>query len=167
MAQKEMEQKVEERKSLAVVRVRGTVSAQREARETLQFLHLEHTNHAVIIDNRPAYKGMLQRVQSYVTWGEVDKETVAMMLQKRARLAGDKKLTEEYLQAIGYKSFDELADAIVSGKAEHGKLPEMQPQFRMHPPSKGFKGKIKKSFRSGGEAGNRGEAINKLVQRMI
>jgi large subunit ribosomal protein L30 len=162
-----MAQKTEQCKSLVVVKVRGTVSAQREARETLQFLHLEHTNHAVLIDSRAAYLGMLQRVQSYVTWGEVSKETVSLMLQKRGLIAGDKKLTEEYLQKIGYKSFDDLAEAIVNCTVEFHKLPDMQPRFRLHPPSKGYKGKVKKSFRSGGEAGNRGDAINKLVQRMM
>ncbi len=59
-----MAQKTEEYKPLVVVRVRGTVSAQREARETLDLLHLNHTNHAVIIDSRPSYKGMLQRINS-------------------------------------------------------------------------------------------------------
>ena len=72
-----MAQKTEECKCLAVVRIRGLVSAQKEARETLQFLHLLHTNHAVLIDSRPAYKGMLQRVNSYITYGEPTKETVA------------------------------------------------------------------------------------------
>ena len=115
-----MAQKTEEFKCLVVVKIRGLVSAQREARETLMFLHLTHTNHAVIIDSRPAYKGMLQRVNSYVTWGEPTKETVAMMLQKRARLAGDKKLTEEYLQKAGYKSIDELAEAIRDCKVNSG-----------------------------------------------
>lgn len=90
-----MAQKTEEINCLIAVKVRGTISAQREARETLQFLHLLHTNHAVIIDSRASYKGMLKRVQSYVTWGEASKETVSMMLQKRGRLAGDKKLTDE------------------------------------------------------------------------
>ena len=98
-----MAQKTEECKPLVVVRIRGTVSAQREARETLDLLHLTHTNHAVIIDSRPAYKGMLQRINSYITYGEPTKETVAMMIQKRALLSGDKKLTEEYLTKIGYK----------------------------------------------------------------
>jgi large subunit ribosomal protein L30 len=162
-----MSQKVEERKTLIAVKIRGTISAQREARETLQFLHLEHTNHAVLLDNRPAYKGMLQRVQAYVTWGEADKSTVKFMVEKRGRLAGDKKLTEEYLHKIGYQNFDELTDAIVSGKVEFAKLQDTVPVFKLHPPSKGYKGKTKKSFRSGGEAGNRGEAINALVQRMV
>lgn len=162
-----MSQKIEECKPLVVVRVRGTVSAQREARETLDLLHLGHTNHAVIIDSRPAYKGMLQRVNNYVTWGEPTKETVAAMLQKRGRLAGEKKLTDEYLQKAGYKSIDELADAILTCKAQYGKLPDVEPRFKLHPPSKGYKGKTKKGFKAGGEAGYRGEAINELVKRMV
>lgn len=162
-----MSQKTEQNKPIAVVRVRGTVSAQKEARETLTLLHLDHTNHAILIDDRPSYKGMLQRVNSYVTWGEVTKETITAMLEKRARLTGNKKLTPEYLEKLGLKSIDELAEAIFTGKAEHGKLPFMTPLFKLHPPTKGYKGKTKKSFKSGGEAGYRGEAINDLVKRMI
>ena len=162
-----MAQKTEECKCLVVVRIRGVVSAQRETRETLQFLHLLHTNHAVLIDSRPAYKGMLQRINSYITYGEPTKETVAIMLQKRARLAGDKKLTDEYIQKIGYKSIDDLAEAIVSCKVQFQKLPGIEPRFKLHPPSKGYKGKTKKGFKAGGEAGYRGEAINELVKRMV
>ncbi|MCL1966028.1 MAG: 50S ribosomal protein L30 [Candidatus Bathyarchaeota archaeon] len=152
---------------IAVVRIRGTVSAQREARDTLSLLRLDHTNHAILIDDRPAYKGMLQKVNSYVTWGEVTKETIMAMLEKRARLAGNKKVTTEYLEQHGFKTFEALAEAIMTGKAEHGKLPFMTPLFKLHPPSKGFKGNVKKSFKVGGEAGYRGEAINDLVKRMI
>jgi large subunit ribosomal protein L30 len=152
---------------IVVVRIRGTISAQREARETLALLRLDHTNHAILIDDRPSYKGMLQKISSYVTWGEVTKETVVAMLEKRARLAGNKKLTTEYLEKLCFKTFEELADAIITGKAEHSKLPFMTPLFKLHPPSKGFKGNVKKSFKAGGEAGYRGEAINDLVKRMI
>ena len=162
-----MAQKTEECKCLVVVRIRGVVSAQKETRETLQFLHLLHTNHAVLIDSRPAYKGMLQRVNSYITYGEPSKETVAIMLQKRAKLAGDKKLTDEYIQKAGYKSIDDLAEAIVNCKVQFQKLPDVQPLFKLHPPSKGYKGKTKRGFKAGVEAGYRGEAINELVKRMI
>jgi large subunit ribosomal protein L30 len=162
-----MAQKTEACKPLVVVKIRGTVSAQRETRETLQFLHLLHTNHAVLIDSRPSYKGMLQRINSYITYGEPSKETVALMLKKRGRLTGDKKITDEYIQKAGYKSIDDLADAIVTCKTEFLKLPDVQPLFKLHPPSKGYKGKTKKGFKAGGEAGYRGEAINDLVQRMV
>jgi large subunit ribosomal protein L30 len=159
--------KTEPCKCLVVVKIRGTVRAQRETRETLDLLRLAHTNHAILIDSRPAYKGMLQRVNSYVTYGEPTKETVAMLLQKRARLAGDKKLTDEYLQKAGYKNIDELAQAIVDCKAQWSKLPDVEPRFKLRPPSKGYKGRTKRGYRAGGEAGYRGEAINELVKRMV
>jgi large subunit ribosomal protein L30 len=162
-----MAQKTEQRKCIVAVKVRGAISAQREAKETLRMLHLTHTNHAVLIDNRPEFKGMLMRVQSYVTWGEVSKETVALMLQKRGRIAGDKKLSDEYAQSVGYKSLNELAEAVAACKVEHQKLPNVRPLFRLHPPSKGFKGKTRRNFRAGGEAGYRGAAINDLIKRMV
>jgi large subunit ribosomal protein L30 len=110
---------------------------------------------------------MLYRVQNYVTWGEVSKETVALLLKKRGRLAGGKKLTDESVEKLGFKSIDALADAIANCKAEFQKLPNMQPVFKLSPPSKGFKGKTKKSFSTGGEAGYRGEEINELIKRMV
>jgi large subunit ribosomal protein L30 len=159
-------EKADERKCLAVVKIRGTISAQREARETLDMLRLDRSNHAVLVDNRPSYMGMLYRVQNYVTWGEISKETVAILLKERGKFAGGKKLTAESAEKLGYKSIDELAEAIASCKAEYQKLPNIQPIFKLHPPSKGFKGKTKKSFSAGGEAGYRGEKINELVKRM-
>jgi large subunit ribosomal protein L30 len=159
-------EKADERKCFAVVKVRGSISAKREARETLDMLNLDKTNNAVLIDNRPSYMGMLYRVQNYVTWGEVSKETVAMLLEERGRLAGGKNLTAESVEKLGYKSMGALAEAIASCKAEYQKLPGIQPVFKLHPPSKGFKGKTKKSYSSGGEAGYRGEKINELIKRM-
>jgi len=158
--------KIEECKCLAVVKVRGTISAQREARETLDMLRLGKSNHAVLVRNNPSMKGMLKRVQSYVTWGEISKETLAELLTKRGRLAGDKELTEEYAKKVGCKSISALAEAIANCKVDYAKLPEIQPVFKLHPPRKGFKGTTKKNFRAGGEAGYRGEAINDLVKRM-
>ena len=162
-----MTEKAAERKCIAVVKVRGTIRAQREIRETLEMLHLTRSNHAVLVDDRPSFVGMLKTARNYVTWGEVSKEAVAILLKQRGKLTGNKKLTDEYAQKIGYKSLDELADAIASCKVEHWKLPSVQPVFRLHPPKKGFKGKTKKSFSAGGEAGYRGEAINDLIKRMV
>ncbi len=160
------EQQTEACKCMVVVKVRGQVSAMREARETLALLHLEHTNHAVIIDSRPAFLGMLQRAQSYVTWGEASKETVLMMLKQRGK-SGSTKLSDEYAQKVGYQTLDELADAIYNCKVAYWKLEGITPVFKLRPPKKGYKGKTKKSFKAGGEAGYRGEAINELVKRMV
>jgi large subunit ribosomal protein L30 len=156
-----------ERKCIAVVRVRGVIRGSREVRETLQMLHLTRNNYAVLIDDRPSFLGMLKAAQNFTTWGEISKETVRNIIMRKGRLAGNKKLTDEYLQKIGYKSVEELAEAVFICHVEYWKLQTIQPVFRLHPPTKGFKGKIKKGFTMGGELGYRGEKINDLLNRMI
>jgi large subunit ribosomal protein L30 len=157
----------EQRKCVAVVRVRGIISAPRHVRETLQMLHLTRNNYAILIDNRPSFLGMMNTAQSFITWGEASKETVNVLIKERGRLAGNKKLTDEYAQKIGYKSLDELAEAVFNCQVEYWNLPGVQAVFKLHPPTKGFKGKIKKGYQNRGELGYRGEKINELIKRMI
>jgi large subunit ribosomal protein L30 len=160
-------EEAKERKCILAVRIRGTISASLQIRETLKMLNLTRNNYAVLIDNRPSFLGMVKTAQGFITWGEPSKEIVTMLLGKRGRLAGNKKLTDEYLQKKGYKSLEELAEAIFNCSLEYWKLPNVQPVFKLHPPTKGFKGKIKKSYGMGGELGYRGEKINELVKRML
>jgi len=42
----------------------------------------------------------------------------------------------------------------------------VKPVFRLHPPKGGFKGTIRRPYKSGGELGYRGAAINDLILRM-
>ncbi|MDI6846559.1 MAG: 50S ribosomal protein L30 [Candidatus Bathyarchaeia archaeon] len=162
-----MSKEAKKRKCIIAIRIRGTIRAPRQARETLQMLHLIRNNYAVLIDNRPSFLGMLKTAQNFVTWGEASKEIVNMLIKERGRLVGNKKLTDEYAQKIGYKSLEDLAGAIFDCRVEYRKLPNMQPVFRLHPPTKGFKGKIKKGYGMGGELGYREEKINELIRRMI
>ena len=162
-----MAKKIDSRKCLVAIKVRGTISAKREARETLDMLKMKKTHNAVIIDDRPSFIGMLYRVQNYVTWGEVTKEMLSEMIKKRGRLDGNKRFTDEYAKELGYKSVEDLATAVVNCKVEYWKLNNVRSVFKLHPPKKGFKGKIKKSFATGGEAGYRSEKINDLIKRMI
>lgn len=156
-----------EAKCLIVVRIRGVIDASREVKNTLKMLNLKRTNHAVIVRNTPAYLGMLRKVQNYITWGEPTEETIISLIKKWGRLVGDKKITDEYAKKVGFNSVEELAKAVFEGKIDYNKLPDIKPFFRLHPPTKGFKGKIKKSYGMSGEAGYRGGAINELVERMI
>ncbi|MGB9740365.1 MAG: 50S ribosomal protein L30 [Candidatus Bathyarchaeia archaeon] len=162
-----MTEKTEERRCIIAVRVRGTISAPLEVRETLKMLHLTRNNYAVLIDNRPSYLGMLKTAQNFITWGEASKEAVTTLIIERGKLLGDEKLTDEYAQKLGYKSLEELAEAVLNCKIEYWKLPKIQPVFKLHPPTKGFRGKIKKSYSAGGELGYRGEKINELIKRMV
>ena len=157
----------EKRKCLVVVRVRGVSDISQEIKDTLNMLRLTRNCHATLIDDRPSYTGMLHKVQNCVTWGEISKENVALLLKKRGRLIGDKKLTDEYVQELGYKSLDDLAEALFKVEVEYSRLPKVKPVFRFHPPKKGFKGKVKRSYAAGGVTGYREEAINDLIKRMV
>jgi len=108
---------------------------------------------------------MLRKAQSCLTWGEISKENIALLLRKRGRLVGNKKLTDRYAKEMGYKSLDELAEAIYQGRVEFKRLPGIKPVFRLHPSSKGFKGKVKRSYTTGGVTGYRGENINNLIRK--
>ena len=160
-------EKLESKKCLAVIRVRGVTGMNREIKETMDMLRLQKNCHATLMDDRPAYLGMLRKARNYLTWGEVSKETLAFLLAKRGRLVGNVKLTDDYAQKVGKKSLDELAEALVEGEMDFRSLPSIKPVFRLHPPSKGFIGKVKQSFTSGGVTGYRGEAINELLEQMI
>ena len=153
-------------KCLAVVRIRGTVNVRKDVEDTLRMLNLERNCHATLIDDRPSFMGMLRKTQNIVTWGEVSKETIALLLRKRGRIVGNRKLTDEYVKKIGYDSIDALAEAIYNLKVKLKDLPGVKPVFRLHPPRKGYKGTVKKSFSAGGETGYRGESINDLIRRM-
>jgi large subunit ribosomal protein L30 len=130
-------------------------------------LHLTRNNYAVLIDDRASFLGMLKTAQNFITWGEAAKEIVYTLISNKGRLVGNKKLTDEYSQSLGFKSLLELAEAIFNCRIEYWKLTNVQPVFKLHPPSKGFKGKIKKSYSMGGELGYRGERINDLLERMV
>jgi len=147
--------------------VRGTSDTPQEIKDTLKMLHLTRNCNATLIDDRPSHIGMLHKAQNHVTWGEISKENMALLLKERGRLVGDKKLTEEYAQEVGYKSLDDLAEAAYKLKVDYNRLPKVKPVFRLHPPKKGFKGKVKRSYAAGGVTGYRGEAINDLIKRMV
>jgi large subunit ribosomal protein L30 len=157
----------EKKKCLVAVRIRGMSDISQETKDTLNMLRLTRNCHATLLDDRPAYKGMLQKSKDYLTWGEVSQEIVALLLKKRGRLVGDKKLTDEYAKELGYKSLDDLAEAMFKLEVEYNGLPKVKSVFRLHPPKKGFKGKVKRSYAAGGELGYRGDAINDLLKRMV
>ena len=152
---------------MVAVRIRGLSDISQETKDTLMMLRLTRNCHATLLDDRPAYNGMLRKSQHCLTWGEVSQESITLLLKKRGKVVGDKKLTDEYAKELGYKSLDDLAEALFKVEVECSSLPKVKPVFRLRPPKKGFKGKVKRSYADGGEAGYRGDAINDLLKRMV
>lgn len=128
----------------AVIRVKGTINAGKEVRDTLKMLNLPYINNCAIIPDTKSYKGMLHKVKDYVTWGEIDKEAFEALLKKEGKKGGAEKMMEGKTQ---------VRDVL--------HLP-----LRLHPPLKGYKS-LKKPYTMGGSLGYRGKAINELIGRML
>lgn len=158
---------VDKRKCIAVVRVRGVAGVAPDIEKTLEILHLNRINHITLVDNRASFLGMLRRTRNFVTWGEPTKDNILLLLMERGRLLGDRRVDDEYIKRIGYKTLEELALAIYEGKTDLRHVKGLKPVFRAHPPKRGYKGTIKKSYSESGATGYRGEAINDLIERMI
>ncbi len=152
---------------LAVIRIRGIPDCPEDIEYTLRLLRLVRKHHCVIIDDRPSYLGMLKKVENWVTWGEIDADTLALLIRKRGRLTGNKPVTDEYVRKYGWESIEDFARDIIEGEADIKDLPGLKPVFRLAPPRGGFKGSIKLQYAAGGELGYRGPAINDLIRRMV
>jgi len=151
---------------IAAIRVRGRTGIRKDIEDTLMMLKLTRINHAVIIEENPSYQGMLQKAKDYITWGEVDEETVASMISKRGKLTGDVRVTEDYIKEnTDFSSVEDLSKAVVDSGA---KLEDsgIKPVFRLHPPRKGYKN-IKKTFAESGTLGYRGDKMGDLIKKMV
>ncbi len=150
----------------AVIRIRGKVGVRKKIEDTLKMLRLKSVNNCVVIPESPSYKGMLSVVKDYVTWGEIKKEVLVELLKRRLRLKGNKRVDEKILKEVtGYDTFEKFAEDLMSGKIKLKDFEKLEPVFRLHPPSGGFKS-IKQHYPKG-DLGYRGEAINELLLRMI
>ncbi len=153
--------------SLGVIRVRGRPERSEEQERTLQHLRLHAPNHATIIPDDDVHRGMVRKVEHFITYGELTEDGVLGLLQERGRAPGNKPLTDEYVaEHTGFSSLEELSEALVSGEARLNKLDGIKPVFRLHPPRGGYENN-NRHFNEGGTLGYRGDEINALIERML
>ena len=144
-----------------VVRVRGGIHSGHEIQETLRFLHLTRANHATVVAEAAQVRGMLHKVQGYVTWGEADPETVSWLLKERGIAKDGTRLGAS--ENGSTPSLEELARTAIADGLDS--VPGVRPLFRLKAPKGGWRS-TKKPFRQGGALGYRGSAVNGLARRM-
>lgn len=151
---------------MAVIKLRSSINAKWQVRETMKLMGLTRVNHCVILDGSDSNLGMIKKVKDYVTWGEINPNVLASLLSKRGRLSGGKRVTEESIKSkSGFQTVAELAAAVVDGKASLEDI-GIKKVFRFHPPRGGYKS-IKRPVKDMGDLGYRGDKINDLILRMI
>jgi len=153
--------------AFAIIRLRSGIGVREEIRRTMRMLRLTRTNHCSVIPETKEYKGMLQKAKDYITWGEIDADTLAELIRQRGRLTGDDPITDEYIaEKTEYDSIKSFSSAIVEGETQYRMLDGVKPLFRLHPARGGLEG-IKRHHTIGGSLGYRGSEINSIVRRML
>ena len=148
----------------AIVRIRGGVNTRPEINDTLDLLHMNRVNHCAVVKEDPHYRGMIHKVKDYVAWGKIDDDTLALLLEKRGRLAGNKRLTEEFIkEKTAFGSINEFAKAVNAGTSSFKDF-GIKPVFRLHPARKGLKS-TKKTVQQGGVLGFH-DSIKDLITKM-
>jgi large subunit ribosomal protein L30 len=130
---------------VAAIRIRGKTGIKEGIKATLDMLRLYRQNYCSIYKDTPELRGMLKKTKDYLTFGEVDDETIKLLADKRGEPFKGKNDRSITINGKKYKRY-----------------------FRLSPPRKGFeRGGIKKSFQNKGALGNRGSKINDLIKRMV
>ena len=148
----EVKNKESEKKQLAVIRIRGITGIEKSIKDTLDMLGLYHNNYCTIVDS--SMFNMVRKVKDYVTWGEINQETLKMLADKRGEEYKGRESDSK--NKIKYNKF-----ISINGK-------KYKKYFRLSPPRKGFERKgIKVPFSKGGALGYRKDKINDIIKRMI
>lgn len=153
-------------KAYLVVRMRGQINVPHWAKNTLNLLKLEKKFRATIIPVKDNTNGMLDAVKHYVSWQEANLDITKELLNKKGRKSGYKKITDEDIAKLGFKTIDELATSISEGKVSMNKIKPIKPWFALSPPKRGFKRSTRKTYGEGGVLGQNKE-LAELVRSMM
>ncbi len=153
-------------KAYLVVRMSGQINVPYWAKTTLELLKLDKKFRATIIPAKENTLGMLDRIKHYISWQEVSADIAKELFSKKGRKTGYKKISNEDLTKLGFKSIDELASSISEGKLSMNKLKPIKPWFALAPPKRGVKRSTRKTYGEGGVLGKNKDLIE-LVRKMI
>lgn len=138
---------------ILAIRIKGDVGLSKGVREGLFRLRLRRKYSAVLLKDNVSNKKILDKLRSYVAFGEISKDMLEKLLELRGQPINRNKKVDS----------KKAASEIDKSKLEELGL---KPFFRLHPPRGGIESK--KHFGVGkGVLGNNKEKINLLLERML
>jgi len=163
----------DEPKVAFVTRIRGINRVAPKTRKILQLLRLPQVHNGVFIRLNKATSNMLRLVEPYITYGTPSLKSVRELLYKRGHGKVDKqripltdnKIIENVLGKHDIICMEDLIHEIYTCGPHFKEASNFLWPFKLSSPLGGFT-KKRIHFAEGGDAGNREELINELIQRM-
>jgi large subunit ribosomal protein L7e len=166
-----------EPKLALVIRIRGTIGVSPKAKKVMQLFRLRQLHNATFVKLNDATIRMLRLIEPYVTYGYPSRETVQKLIYKRGfgkirkqriPIATNDVIQDALGESTGIECTADLINEIYTVGPNFKKANNFLWPFKLSNPKGGFSNKTKLlHFLEGGEAGARGEEINKLVKRMM
>merc|ERR1711881_557488 len=163
-----------EAKLAFVVRIRGLNDMHPKTKKILQIMRLRQMNMGVFVKVSKAATEMLKRVEPYLSYGYPNLKSVRELIYKRGfgkinkqRLPlNDNAVVEKGLGKQGILCMEDLVHEIYTVGPHFREANNFLWPFKLRP-AKGGQPKKRKGFCEGGQAGNREEKINNLIQKML
>merc|ERR1711912_150906 len=163
-----------EAKLIFVVRIRGLADMHPKTKKILQLMRLRQMNMGVFMEVSKAATEMLKRVEPYLSYGYPTLKSVRDLVYKRGfgkinknRIAlKDNSVVEGSLGKYGIKSMEDLVHEIFTVGPHFREANNFLWPFKLRP-AKGGQPKKRKGYCEGGQAGNREDQMNNLIQKML
>jgi len=138
----------------AVIRIRGLVNVTPNKAKALMHLNLSRTNNMSLWQETKEMLEMIKVAEGFVTYGKITDELAAKVIEEKGKM-----FTEE-------KDLKKAIAEVKKGKTLN--QAGIKNCFHLSPPRKGFeRSGTKMPYHMGGALGNRKEAINELIERML
>merc|ERR1711912_30197 len=163
-----------EAKLIFVVRIRGLADMHPKTKKILQLMRLRQMNMGVFMKaSKPALE-MIKRVEPYLSYGYPSLKSVRDLIYKRGfgkinkqRIPlNDNAVVEQGLGEKGIMCMEDLVHEIFTVGPNFREANNFLWPFKLRP-AKGGQAKKRKGFMEGGQAGNREELMNKLIEKML
>lgn len=136
---------------ILIIRISGLVEVNQDINETLDRLRLRRKYSAVLVKNTKEMQSILQKIRNFVAYGEVSKEDILALIEKRGQPIKGKINLADVATNIDKKSLTDLG---------------LKEFFRLHPPRGGIDSKLHFGVKHG-VLGDNGKDISKLLRRML
>jgi len=163
-----------EGKLLLAVRIRGVNRLAPRVKRILRLFRLRQIHNAAFIRVNKATLNMLKHIDPYVTYGYPDRKTISLLLYKRGymKVKGQRlpivrnEIIESVLGKQNILSIEDLIGEITNVGANFKVANNSIWPFKLNTPKGGYRVK-RHPYNQGGDWGNREQAINEFVRRMI
>ncbi|XP_004512828.1 large ribosomal subunit protein uL30z-like [Cicer arietinum] len=160
-------------KPIIVIRIQGKHDMHPTTRKHLLSLGLRRIFSAVLVKPTDGVMAKLLRVEPYVTYGYPNLKSIKELIYKKGHAKIDKQkvpltdnnIIEQELGKFGIVCIEDIVHQIDNVGPHFKEVVRFMWPFELNKPADGLKGS-KTRFKVGGDAGNREDLINELMNKM-